>query len=118
MQEPGMSLSAFSTEQTPPKKVNTTRVVLVQSICCAVLVLFFGLFKVCGGSAYAQLKGAFTDAIANNALLATVVQLLDTPADETYILSGGTTANNTTAGTTTNTTAATTAGTTAVTDAG
>ncbi len=95
MQE--QELSMFSAEQTsPPKKVSTTRVVLVQSVCCAILVMFFALFKVCGGSAYAQLKGAFTDAIANNALLATVVQLLDAPADETYILSEGSTANETT----------------------
>ncbi len=118
MQEQGMPLSAFSAEQTPPsKKVSTTRVVLVQSVCCALLVLFFALFKVCGGSAYAQLKSAFTDAIANNALLATVVQLLDAPADETYILSDGTTANDKSTDTTTNTTAVTTAGTTAQTDA-
>lgn len=64
------------------KRVGAIRVLLVQSICCAVLLLLFWLFRVCGGSAYAQLKGAFTDAMHNNTLFATVVQLFDGDAED------------------------------------
>lgn len=105
-----MPLSDFATAQPqtkPPKRVSTARVVLVQSICCAVLVLFVALFKVCGGSAYLQLRDAFHAALENNALLTSVVKMFDAPPQESYLLSGGTTAADTA------TTAADTATTTA-----
>ncbi len=99
--------------EKPRKKAGTAQVVLVQCICCAVLLLFFWLFKVFGGTAYTQLRSAFMNALQNNALLATVAQLFDdTAPDESYQLSGGTTVAGTTTGSTTAaTTAATTAGT-------
>ena len=59
------------------KKIGTVQVVLVQCICCAVLVLFFWLFKLLGGNAYLQLKEAFEGALKENTLLETVSGLLD-----------------------------------------
>lgn len=106
----------------PKKKPGTAQVVLVQSICCAVLILFFWLFKVMGGTAYTQLRGTFMNALQNNTLFATVAALFDQgEPDESYQLSGGTTAGTTTGttvnttGSTTGTTVSTTAGTTVVT---
>ncbi len=101
------------------KKPGTARVVLVQCVCCAVLILFFWLFEVLGGNAYMQLKTAFMNALQNNALLATVAQLFEnTVPDESYELTDGTTVSGTTtAGTTVTTvTTLTTAAVTATTD--
>ncbi len=85
-------------EETVPsnpkhKRAGSVQVVLIQSICCAVFLLVFWLFKVVGGSGYDQLKTAFENAFRNNALLATVSGLFEeqTP-DDSYPLSGGTTA--------------------------
>lgn len=101
--------------QKPRTKPDSVRVVLVQSVCCAVLLLLFLLFRVLGGNGYTQLKDAFQNALQNNALLASVSQLLqNTEPDDTYLLQGGTT--GTTAATTAPTdvtTAATTVPTTA-----
>ena len=108
------------------KKPGSIQVVLVQSICCAVLVLLFWLFKVLGGNGYTQLKTAFQNALQNNALLASVSNLFhETKPDDTYLLQGGTTGTGTTTtaptdvATTGNTTVPTTAenGTTSVTAA-
>lgn len=101
--------------QSHKKKPGTGQVVLVQCICCAVLILFFWLFKVLGGTAYTQLRTVFMDALQNNALMATVAELFDDSApDESYQMTDGTTAaGTTTTGSTTSTT--TTAGTTATT---
>ena len=66
-------------------------VLLVQCLCCVVLLLFLLAFRVFGGTAYAQLRGAFAKAMENNALLATVVELFEDRApDETNLLSATT----------------------------
>lgn len=68
------------TKEQPPKskkKIGAVQVVLVQCICCAVLILFFWLFKLLGGNAYLQLKEAFEGALQENTLLETVSGLLD-----------------------------------------
>lgn len=98
------------------KKPGTAQVVLIQSVCCAVLVLLFWLFKVLGGGAYDQLRGAFQNALKNNAILETVSGIFkETKPDESYVQQDGTTvttaASNTTAASTAatgSTTAATT----------
>ncbi len=65
----------------PNKKVGTGRVVLVQCICCAALVLFFWLFKLCGGGAYMQLRSTVMKALENNVLMETIAQMMDDGAD-------------------------------------
>lgn len=90
------------------KKKGMVHVVLVQCACCAVLVLFFLAFSLFGGKAYEELRGAFANALENNALMATVAELFEHRApDEVRQVSDGTSALGTT------TTAVTTATTTA-----
>ncbi len=90
------AVEEFAPPEPKRKKPGTVQVVLIQSVCCAVFLLLFWLFKVVGGSGYDQLKTAFENAFQNNALLATVSGLFEeeTP-DESYPLSGGTTATST-----------------------
>ncbi len=80
--------------EVPPKRkrAGTVQVVLIQSVCCAVFLLLFWLFRLTGGSGYEQLKTAFENAFQNNALLETISGLFNeqTP-DENYLLSGVTT---------------------------
>lgn len=104
------SLPVFEeAEKTPATKrvVNGIYIVLVQSACCAVLIVVFWLFSLVGGNGYTQLCDAFHGALQNNTLFATVATLFEqTAPDETYTQTTGTTT-----GTTTATTSATTAAT-------
>lgn len=92
--------------ETPPKKrAGGAQVLLIQGICCAVLVLLFWLFKVCGGSAYDGLRAALQKALQDNTLLETAAGVFRERApDAEYTVENGTVV----------TTAPDTAGTTAV----
>ena len=123
MQDDMLPLLEETEPLTPPKKQKkpgSVQVVLVQTICCAVLIALFWLFKVLGGDGYTQLKAAFQNALQNNALLASVSNLFtETKPDDTYLLQGGTTgaSTTTTAPTDVTTTGSTAAPTTAATTA-
>ncbi|MBP3381462.1 MAG: hypothetical protein J6L00_02355 [Clostridia bacterium] len=85
---------------TPPpeKKQGRAGVLLVQSICCAVLVLLFWLFRVLGGDSFTALKTAFYSALENNVLMETVVGVFaDRTPDETQETTDGSTTPTTTA---------------------
>ena len=62
-------------ETVPPssKKGGRAGVLLVQSVCCVILVVLFWLFRVLGGEGFTALKTAFYGALENNALMETVV---------------------------------------------
>ena len=69
---------------SPKNKRGRAGVLLVQSICCALLVVLFWLFRVLGGDGFAALKTAFYSALENNALMETVVgAFVDRTPDET-----------------------------------
>lgn len=78
--------------ETPPKKrAGGAQVLLIQGICCAVLVLLFWLFKVCGGSAYDGLRAAFQKALQDNTLLETAAGVFRERApDAEYTVENGT----------------------------
>lgn len=78
---------------SPPKKRGRAGVLLVQSVCCAMLVLLFLLFRVLGGDSFTALKTAFYNALENNALLETVVEsFADRTPDQTAEITATTTA--------------------------
>ncbi len=82
----------------PPTRKRRGRLglLLVQSICCAVLVLLFWLFRVLGGDGFTALKTAFYGALENNALMETVVAAFaERTPDQTYETTDGTTAPTT-----------------------
>ena len=73
------------THPLPRKKGDRVGLLLVQSVCCVVLVLFFWLFRVLGGEGFVALKNAFYGALENNALMETVVgTFAERMPDETY----------------------------------
>lgn len=107
--------------ETPPKKrAGGAQVLLIQGICCAVLVLLFWLFKVCGGSAYDGLRAALQKALQDNTLLETAAGVFRERApDAEYTVENGTVVTTAVATDTTEVaapTAAETQPTTAVTD--
>ena len=76
----------------PQKKRGRAGVLLIQSVCCAVLVLLFWLFRVLGGDGFTALKTAFYGALENNALMETVVgAFTDRTPDQTEEKTEGTT---------------------------
>lgn len=76
--------TVFETADTQPKKRGRGTVLLVQSVCCTVLIVLFWLFRVLGGESFASLKTAFYTALENNALMETVVGVFaDGAPDET-----------------------------------
>lgn len=78
--------------ETPPKKrAGGAQVLMIQGICCAVLVLLFWLFKVCGGSAYDGLRAALQKALQDNTLLETAAGVFRERAPDTeYTVENGT----------------------------
>ncbi len=83
-------------EEAVPSKKRKGRagLVLVQSICCVVLILLFWLFRVLGGEGFAALKTAFYSALENNALMETVVgAFADRTPDQTQEITKGTVAD-------------------------
>ncbi len=108
MDEQYKPLFEEATPTAPPRKQRgKLGVLLVQSICCAVLLLLFWLFKVLGGDSYTALKTALYNALENNVLMETVSDMLtETPPTTT-----GTTAVGTSTTTVPPTTAPTTAAT-------
>lgn len=91
-----------ATEKPPKKKWGSMQILLIQTVCCAVLVGLFYLFRVFGGSAYTELRTAFQKALENNSIMETVATVFreETP-DSSYTVENNTTV--TTAPTTTTT---------------
>lgn len=88
MEEQYIPLFTEATPIEPPrKKRGKAGVVLVQSICCTVVLLLFLLFRVLGGESYIALKNALYTALENNALMETVSGMLaESPTTETTVV--------------------------------
>lgn len=88
MEEKYAPLFEEATPSKPPrKKRGKAGVVLVQSICCTVVLLLFLLFRVLGGESYIALKNALYTALENNALMETVSGMLaESPTTETTVV--------------------------------
>ncbi len=64
-------------KEKPPRSVGGWRVVAVQSIACAVILLLALFVRIGGGSAYDQLRQGFSDSLRSNDLMAALAQLWD-----------------------------------------
>lgn len=76
------------------------QLIAVQSISCLVVILIALVFRLIGGSAFAQLRQSFNQSIMSNSIVATLAALLDSPGSGGGESSGGT-AGSTAAGSTT-----------------
>lgn len=72
-----------------PAKISASgwQLVAVQSISCLVVVLLAFVFRMVGGSAFAQLRKSFNQSIMDNSLLATLAALWENPSSDDYSLS-------------------------------
>jgi len=88
MEEKYAPLFEEATPSEPPRKRHgKVGVVLMQSVCCAVLVLLFLLFRLLGGEGYTALKNALYAALENNALMETVSGMFtESPTTETTVV--------------------------------
>lgn len=66
------------------------QILLIQSICCAALVLLFWLLRLCGGSAFEELRAALTAALQSNTLSETAAGIFrDRAPDTEYTVENG-----------------------------
>lgn len=77
------SKEEYRSVDTVPKTAPGWPLVAVQSIACGVVLLITLLFRLAGGEAYAQLQTAFSEAVADNAVMATIAALFDTGEPDT-----------------------------------
>lgn len=64
------------------------RVLAVQAIACVVILLIIGVFRLVGGTAFAQLRDQFNASLMNNSLLSTMAALFDNVGGTTPDASG------------------------------
>ena len=65
------------TSKNKRKLPRSLSVLTVQSLACTVILLVALLFRVAGGTAYAQLQQGFADALAGNELMAVLMRWWD-----------------------------------------
>lgn len=58
------------------------QLIAVQSISCVVVILITLLFRVIGGSSFAQLRESFNKSIMSNSILATLAALIESPSKD------------------------------------
>lgn len=65
-------------KQTGTSSPNGWQLIAVQGISCVVVILIALLFRLIGGSAFAQLRESFNESIMSNSIIATFSAMLDT----------------------------------------
>lgn len=65
----------LAVEKESKKRWSGVKVVLIQSVCCVLLLAFFWLYKIVGGDSYLKLRDSFHQALQNNALFATMSEI-------------------------------------------
>ena len=58
------------------------QLIAVQSVSCLVVILIALVFRLIGGSAFAELRKSFNDSIMSNSVIATLSALFQAPSDE------------------------------------
>ena len=83
--------------KTPKAGASGWQLIAVQSISCVAVILIALIFRLIGGSAFAQLRQSFNESMMSNSFVATLAALLDSPGSSGGESDGGT-GESTTAG--------------------